>query len=335
MSSTASIAKPRLIITPAVWDKMMFLARNKEGLECSGLGILEMQGQNFVTKQMFMVPQVNTSGDTEMDADAIGRAMYQYRDVPGFLRWHWHSHVNMSVFWSPGDQEMIAKNCSQGWFVHTVINVRGDKKSCVGQQKPFPFFIDDIETVIENLAYPAEVYEAWQEEYTTNVRRKTYEQYSGSTVSGLSDERPGTQERRSLPSSRPYGDSLDRHADPSPNTQRNNGRLPVEEDAQGNLLNAGEMNHSEIIVHLERRISRLERTEAEITDEITNAPHDTDLHSKYLKCLEDIEEAKDLIGRMRERIDEAAADAVEASMTSPDAKDAASTPVSMTEGAAV
>jgi hypothetical protein len=311
-SSLYLVEKPRLIIRPWVWDKMMFLSKNKDECEVSGLGLIEFQGTDFVVSKMFLVPQLNTKSDTEMDADGIGKAMFMCKDEAGLLKWHWHSHVNMGTFWSPDDRQMIRQNSTHGWFVHTVVNIRGEKKTCIAQQKPFPFFIDDVETIVEMPKYSDEIYKSWDDEYQNNVRISRPHSYEwagsmnhgyGSTAMTEGSDQAAVEDSRSkgntvcLPPSQTYGDTLDRHGqqDPKPVGDKGNdkkaecGTVPIIPE---------DMSNEQALHHLKAKVDRLLAREEELERLHQLNPDDLVILNMWEQVTEDREEYEELVDQM-------------------------------------
>ena len=155
----------------------------------------------------------------------------------------------MDVFWSGTDYEMIYKNSRHGWFVHLVVNKRGERKACIAQQTPFPYFIDGIETLVLTKVIPKELTDAWNQEYAANVKQKTYEtHWKGS-------------QPVSLPVGQSYGDSLDRHANPARPAESDGREDHLAADSGPDSSEAGdavEYATDEMIQILEDRLERWE-----------------------------------------------------------------------------
>lgn len=161
-----AFAHVKVQIDDKVFRKVMHWV-NKSDFEVSGLGKVEYDKENKVLHVVdaILLPQKNTSVSTEIDAEAIGKVMYQLRASP---RWWWHSHVNMGVFWSGTDLDTIKQLGNGGWFLSTVFNKRQEMKSAFCQSAPITMFVDDIETeVVEEI--DDELIKQWNEEYEKNV----------------------------------------------------------------------------------------------------------------------------------------------------------------------
>lgn len=153
-----------LYIPRHIHDEIMFLIDHKD-YEVSGFGTLEYNEEHnyfvvtdvSVTDRMILKQKVNKTA-TEITAEAKGKAMYQLRDTPGALKWHWHSHVQMGVFWSADDMEIIRSLGQQGWIVATVFNQRRESRTAFYSgskvmDKSHDVFFDDLKThVYHNLS---------------------------------------------------------------------------------------------------------------------------------------------------------------------------------------
>lgn len=169
-----------LVIKEEVYKKIMYWV-NKSNFEVSGLGKVTFdQASNTLTViDAVLVEQENGSVSTEMSAAAVGKAMFLMKDTPGDLRFWWHSHVNMSVFWSGTDMTTIKQLAMGGWFVSTVFNKKHETKSAFSQSSPVRCIVDNLPTAIETsepVANPE-----WDKEYTDKVKIKEVSfSYAGS-----------------------------------------------------------------------------------------------------------------------------------------------------------
>lgn len=164
----------KIIIENMVYQKVMYWVQ-KSPDEVSGLGnvIIEPETNTIRVIDAIMLPQSNTGGSTDIDASAVAKAMFlmHKNKVPGQLRWWWHSHVNMPVFWSGIDISTIKQLGGQGWFSATVFNKRAEMKSAFCQKEPIRLLVPEIQTFVGHPAN-AELIKAWDEEYTKNVKEK-------------------------------------------------------------------------------------------------------------------------------------------------------------------
>ena len=158
----------KLSMDSAVYQKIMHWV-NKSDFEVSGLGTVVYDQDNNSLKVIdaIILPQKNTGTTTDIEPEDVNKAMYLMRNSPGKLRFWWHSHVNMNVFWSGTDVDTIKKLGAGGWFCATVFNKRRETKSAFCQNEPVRLLVSDIPTEItENV----ELTKQWDEEYDKNVK---------------------------------------------------------------------------------------------------------------------------------------------------------------------
>lgn len=192
-TAAADAPKYKLIIPRDIMDKIMWWM-HKTNKEVSGFGSLEFNAKTstFKVKDAILLKQEVDSASTEIDPIAMNKAMFRMKDEPMGLKWHWHSHVKMGVFWSNDDMEIIRSLGQRGWILATVFNYAEESKTAYltqvqvqapdGNMKPQDIFIDDIETKVINYV-PSELYEAWDKEYDENVKEAkwvgSYTHYKG------------------------------------------------------------------------------------------------------------------------------------------------------------
>lgn len=164
----------RVEIDREVYEKIMYWIDKAPG-EISGLGKVEVQDGVFMVTSAILLEQENTSVTTDIDGQAVAKAMFELKDEPGKLNWWWHSHVNMDVFWSGTDVETIHELGKHGWFTATVLNKRREMKSAYYQKggNTPEIFIEDIDTTIEYFA-DEDKFKLWDEEYDKKVKDKTF-----------------------------------------------------------------------------------------------------------------------------------------------------------------
>lgn len=169
---------PKVIIPKQVHQKIMHWV-NKSNFEVSGLGKLVQKDGVCTVLDVMLLPQKNGTTHTDIEAEEVGKAMFQLKDTEGDLRFWWHSHVDMGVFWSGTDMETIKKIGAGGWFVSTVFNKKREMKSAfyavAGYSLPWgsaELFLDNLETKVDD-EQPADT-QAWDAEYDKNVTNQSY-----------------------------------------------------------------------------------------------------------------------------------------------------------------
>ncbi len=164
---------PKIVIENEVSRKVMHWV-NKSNDEVSGLGTVRVEPNGVLRViSAMLLPQTNGAVHTDIEAEEVNKAIYELRNSTGDLRWWWHSHVNMNVFWSGTDMDTIKKIGAGGWFAATVFNKKRETKSAyygiAGQVTPWgasPLFLDDLET---SVAEENDLISAWDAEYDKNV----------------------------------------------------------------------------------------------------------------------------------------------------------------------
>lgn len=175
-SKTDSKGDLTLEIDPMVFYKIMHWI-DKEDYEVSGLGTIEVDHERNVMRvtDAILLKQENTSATTELDGSAVARAMHEFRQrgSVGQLKWWWHSHVNMGVFWSGTDEAAI--KCLGGaeldypaWFVATVFNKRREMLTAYVQNRPIKLIQTEIETRVRQ-RLDADIVASWDAEYDEKV----------------------------------------------------------------------------------------------------------------------------------------------------------------------
>lgn len=160
----------RVEIDEDVYRKVMHWIDKAPG-EVSGLGkVVYNEEENVLhVVDAILLPQKNSGVSTEIDGQDIAKAMFLTKDSPGTLRWWWHSHVDMDVFWSGTDVATIKQLGGGGWFLSTVLNKKREMKSAYCQVAPVRMIVDDLETDIMEYITEEEEKE-WDEEYAKNCK---------------------------------------------------------------------------------------------------------------------------------------------------------------------
>lgn len=164
----------KLIVPNEVHQKILYWMTKSKN-EVSGYGSLEYdeKANTYKVKDVILLKQTVTPTSTELDAHAIGKAMYQMRDEPLGMKWHWHTHPNMGVFWSQDDMEVIRSHGQQGWILASVFNEKDEVRSAfytttTVMGKAHDVFQDEIPTHIVSY-FPQSFFDQLDEEYKACV----------------------------------------------------------------------------------------------------------------------------------------------------------------------
>ena len=143
-------------------------------LEISGLGYVSVlsNGDLHVT-DVHLLEQECTGGTTELDMAAVGNYMMEHADRMQDIHLWWHSHVNMTVFWSQTDHDNISDLKGMGWLLSIVGNKKGEWKARLDVYTPFRITLDDLPIQIyEPVA--GELHADCRAEIEAKVRLRTY-----------------------------------------------------------------------------------------------------------------------------------------------------------------
>lgn len=183
----------KLIIDNDVYRKVMYWVDRSEH-EVSGFGSINWDKENkvFRVTSAILLDQDNGPTSSEISPHAIGKAMFEQKDEVGALKWWWHSHVNMTCFWSGDDMNCIRGLGQQGWITATVFNKKRDCRSAFYQltdvmDNKHEIFIDEIATSVD---YPIDDSKKseWEASYNKHVTEKKY--VASSRVAPLTDITP-------------------------------------------------------------------------------------------------------------------------------------------------
>lgn len=145
------------------YEQIMYYV-HKAKFEISGLGNVRIINGVATVTDIFLIDQENDPTETEMKADAIGKCIYDHHmsGIEGDLKFWWHSHVDMQVFWSGTDRKTIEELTENGWFIHGVFNKKNEHRICYSNNEPFEVFVDNLELDID-------------ESFMSEEKRKLYE----------------------------------------------------------------------------------------------------------------------------------------------------------------
>ena len=153
-----------IVIGREAYDKIMYFV-HKAKFEISGLGNVQVIDGVPTVTDIILLKQENDPTETEMDADAVAKAVYDHHvsGMEGELKFWWHSHVNMGVFWSATDKDTIKELTQNGWFIHGVFNKKNEYKcaySNFDEISKEPIFIDNLDLQIaESMVYDEQLFD--------------------------------------------------------------------------------------------------------------------------------------------------------------------------------
>ena len=101
--------------------------------EVAWMGLVEkLEDNNYLVYKLYVPKQTVTAASVDIDADAIAKLTMQILDEghnPEHLRYHGHSHVNMTVFPSVTDQDHMADYLEHApFFIREIRNKKQDSR---------------------------------------------------------------------------------------------------------------------------------------------------------------------------------------------------------------
>lgn len=143
---------PKILIPATIMQKLQFIVDNCD-LEVSGLGtvIYDKEENAYRVTNAILLDQEVGSAHTDLDDQAVAKALYDTRNDEGELAFWWHSHVNMNTFWSSQDHatmEAIGKN---GLCVAVVMNKKEEIRGAIvmAPQNMPTVKLDDVKIEVE------------------------------------------------------------------------------------------------------------------------------------------------------------------------------------------
>lgn len=175
-NNNSEMPKPKVIIDRTCLAKIRYLV-DKDNQEISGLGLTRIDGDTIYIEDVKMLEQKNGAAHTDIEAEAAAKIMYDWRERNGEVNFWWHSHVDMSTFWSGQDMTTIKQLGGQGLCVAAVFNKRGEIRTAVSCKVKLPFssaeqimIWDEIPMMVKD-DIPDSLKEEWNKEHQENVKK--------------------------------------------------------------------------------------------------------------------------------------------------------------------
>jgi proteasome lid subunit RPN8/RPN11 len=139
---TSSPPSPKFVLPRSLGDRIMRWARAADG-EVSGLGVLKVDVKKGEIElvRVDILKQVCTGASTELDDAAVAKYLFERDQDHQEVRFWWHSHADMGVFWSGTDTEMM-RTLTKTWGIALVVNKKGEKKLSLVINDPISMFTD-------------------------------------------------------------------------------------------------------------------------------------------------------------------------------------------------
>lgn len=167
--------KPKIIIPANIRNKIQFIVDNCP-LEVSGLGtvVFDKAENAYRVTDVMLLDQEVGAAHTDIDDEAVAKACYDMREAEGELAFWWHSHVNMSTFWSSTDHKTMEEIGKNGLCVAVVFNKKEEMRGAIVMTpQGYPSYkIDDVEIDVQH-EYDFDT-EKLLEEMKAKIREKKY-----------------------------------------------------------------------------------------------------------------------------------------------------------------
>ena len=165
MSQTLT-AGPKLYLPFDVQTRLGYYARGTSK-EISGLGEIsfDLKEQAMRVEQLHLLEQECSGSETTLKPEALHAFLLAYTQNGANaerLRFHWHSHCAMSVFWSSTD-DTFCQGWQGPWFVALVTNHKGEYLARLEIRDPFtmtlpmPVFLEQYHDPVLAASIQAEI----------------------------------------------------------------------------------------------------------------------------------------------------------------------------------
>jgi len=164
-----------LYILPRALKRVMYYAQAADG-EVSGLGtIIRDEKGRYIVDDVFLLDQESSGADTDLKPEAISELMVEMmkkNEDPSRLKFWWHSHANMGVFWS-GTDDTCAETLSREFAFSLVVNKSGEKLCRLDIYSPIRITINQIK-VEELIEEDKSLKEMCEKEVKEKVKSPSY-----------------------------------------------------------------------------------------------------------------------------------------------------------------
>ena len=135
-----------LFLLPEVEERMRHYTNLAAG-EVSGLGTVEEFNGGFLVTDLFLPKQTCSPGGTELDQESVATLLMELDQAgkdSGALRYWFHSHGDLDVFWSRTDEECINNLANGDYVLSLVTNKRGHMLARLDIFRPVRVTIDQV-----------------------------------------------------------------------------------------------------------------------------------------------------------------------------------------------
>ena len=170
-----TVSAPHLILPFDVHNTLALYVASVTG-EISGLGEVAYYSKTneLVVERLHLIEQESSGSETELKPEALQAFLMSYiegKGDPVKLRFHWHSHANMSLFWSTQDDK-LCQGWDAPWFLALVTNKKGEYLARLELREPFPLTLPVV--VLLEPYYDPALAASIATEVKEKVKEKTY-----------------------------------------------------------------------------------------------------------------------------------------------------------------
>ncbi len=136
----------RLYLLPEVEERIRHYTQLAVG-EISGLGTVEEFDGGFLVTDIFLPKQSCSPGGTELDRESVATLIVELDQAgvdTGTLRFWFHSHSNLDVFWSPTDEQCISNLANGDYVLSLVTNKKGQMLARLDVFRPVRVTADQL-----------------------------------------------------------------------------------------------------------------------------------------------------------------------------------------------
>lgn len=143
----------KLVLTQKSYNKLRGYVDNCEN-EISGLGKVKKLHNGFLITDIIILKQTVSGASTNLDIDAMGKFAFEIMQrgekIEDYKLW-WHSHADMSAFFSSTDIETIKQTKDIPYLISLVSNHANESKARLDVFAPFWTYAE-LEVQVETLA---------------------------------------------------------------------------------------------------------------------------------------------------------------------------------------
>jgi len=164
-----------LYITPHAWDKLRAYTDNCND-EIGGMGKLRVENGDFYVEDVEIYDQVVTPGTVDLTAETLAKwqvTKIKAKESLAPYTFFWHSHANMTVFFSATDKTTINGSTEFPFLVSLVINHKHELVARLDIFKPVHVTVEQLTIKVLD-TINSELIASCQKEIAEKVKRPIY-----------------------------------------------------------------------------------------------------------------------------------------------------------------